>query len=148
MALFGGKEAPPPTRPEAPKPGETGRSAVSFIGQNVTFDGTLTGTESVVIEGNVRGKINLQADLRIGLKARIEAEVHAKNVTIEGTIVGNASADNRLELMQSANVEGNIKAPKVIVAEGAKFRGAVDMGSQRPKDASAPGDHKEKEREK
>src|SRR5262249_61124825 len=91
------------------------------------------GREGVLIEGTANGKTNLTNDLRIGTKARVEATVQAKNVTIEGRLNGDVSADDRVELIASATVDGNIKAPKIIVAEGAKFRGSVDMGQ--PKDA-------------
>jgi cytoskeletal protein CcmA (bactofilin family) len=80
----------------------------------------------------VRGKINLSGELRIGTKARIEATVHAKNVTVEGKLTGDVSAEDRVELVASATVDGNIKAPKIVVAEGARFRGSVDMGSAKP----------------
>jgi len=105
----------------------------TFLGPNVTIEGTISGNEAVLIEGTVRGKIQLSSDLRIGTKARVEAQVHAKNVTVEGRLNGDVSADDRVELVASATVDGNIKAPKIIVAEGAKFRGSVDMG--RPKEA-------------
>jgi len=98
------------------------------------IDGTVTGSEPVLIEGTVRGKINLTGELRIGTKARIEATVHAKNVTVEGKLTGDVSADERVELVASATVDGNIKAPKIVVAEGARFRGSVDMGSTKPKE--------------
>ena len=111
---------------------------MTFFGPNVTIDGTITGSEPVVVEGTIRGKINLASDLRIGTHARIEAAVHAKNVTVEGKVTGDISADDRVELVASATVDGNIKAPKIIVAEGAKFRGSVDMGSRVPKDEPAP----------
>lgn len=94
----------------------------------------MTGSEPILIEGTVRGKINLTADLRVGTKARVEATVHARNVTVEGKLTGDVSADDRVELVASATVDGNIKAPKIVVAEGAKFRGSVDMGSRVPKD--------------
>ncbi|HEX8618629.1 MAG TPA: polymer-forming cytoskeletal protein, partial [Thermoanaerobaculia bacterium] len=75
-----------------------------------------------------------------GTKARIDATVHARNVTVEGRLTGDISADDRVELVASATVDGNIKAPKIVVAEGAKFRGNVDMGSRAPKEqADAPG---------
>jgi cytoskeletal protein CcmA (bactofilin family) len=109
----------------------------TFIGANVTIEGTLTGSEPIVIEGSVKGKINLTADLRVGTKARVDASVHAKNVTVEGRLTGDVSADDRVELVASATVDGNIKAPKIIVAEGAKFRGNVDMGSRVPKEENA-----------
>ena len=59
----------------------------------------------------------------------------ARNVTVEGKLTGDVSADERVELVAGSAVDGNIKAPKIIVAEGARFRGSVDMGSSRPKDA-------------
>ena len=111
---------------------------MTFFGSNVTIDGTISGTEPVVVEGTVRGKINLNSDLRIGTSARVEATVHAKNVTVEGKVTGDISADDRLELITTATVDGNIKAPKIIVADGAKFRGSVDMGSPRPREGAEP----------
>lgn len=111
---------------------------MTVFGTNVTIDGTVTGSEPVVVEGSVRGKINLTSDLRIGTTARVEATVHAKNVTVEGKVNGDISADDRLELVSGAAVDGNIKAPKIIVAEGAKFRGSVDMGAPRPKETAEP----------
>src|SRR5438477_4547625 len=139
MALFS-KDAPqqPPARSQPrgsdPQPAFNG----TFFGPNVTIDGTISGSEAVLIEGTVRGKINLTNDLRIGTKARVEAAVHAKNVTIEGKLNGDVSADDRVELIASATVDGNIKAPKIIVAEGARFRGNVDMGSAKPSAHSEP----------
>jgi cytoskeletal protein CcmA (bactofilin family) len=134
MALFS-KDAP--QQPQARPAGRGNESQPpfngTFLGANLTIDGTVTGSEPVLIEGTVRGKINLTGDLRIGTKARVEATVHAKNVTIEGRLNGDVSADDRVELIASATVDGNIKAPKIVVAEGARFRGSVDMG--RPKDA-------------
>ena len=135
MALFS-KEPTPAPRPEM-RSATPSQPGATFIGPNVTIEGTLSGSEAIVVEGTVRGKINLTADLRVGTKARLEATVHARNVTIEGKLTGDISADDRVELVASATVDGNIKAPKIIVAEGAKFRGNVDMGSRVPKDESA-----------
>ena len=132
MALFSSTKETNPPHPQPARPGERPAPSGTFFGSNVTIDGTITGSESVIIEGTVRGKINLAADLHVGTKARVEATVHAKNVTVEGRLTGDISADDRVELVTTATVDGNIKAPKIIVAEGAKFRGAVDMGSHRP----------------
>ena len=136
MALFSKDPAPPP-RVEMRSGGTPPPAGATMIGTNVTVEGTITGTEPVVIEGTIRGKIDLSADLLVGTKARIEATVHARNVTVEGKVNGDISADDRVELVASANVEGNIKAPKIVVAEGAKFRGNVDMGSRVPKEEPA-----------
>ena len=134
MALFS-KDVPQP-RPQVRSDAPAAQGG-TFIGANITIDGTVSGSEPMIIEGSVRGKVNLSADLRVGAKARVEATVHARNVMVEGRLTGDVSADDRVELVSSATVDGNIKAPKIIVAEGAKFRGSVDMGSKVPHDDAA-----------
>jgi cytoskeletal protein CcmA (bactofilin family) len=136
MALFS-KDPAPAARPETRGGTPAPAGGPTVLGPNVTFEGTLTGSEPVFIEGAVRGKIDLQSDVRVGTKARIDATVHGRNVTVEGRLTGDISADERVELVASATVEGNIKAPKIVVAEGAKFRGSVDMGSRAPKEDAA-----------
>ena len=115
-------------RPGEPQPVFEG----TFFGPNVVVEGNVTGSEPVLIEGTVKGTIRLTGDLRVGTKARIEAKVHAKNVAVEGKLTGDVTADDRVELVAGCTVDGNIKAPKIVVAEGARFRGSVDMGSAKP----------------
>jgi cytoskeletal protein CcmA (bactofilin family) len=136
MALFT-KETPAP-RPSPRSSDSTSSFDGTFFGPNVIIEGAVTGTEPVLIEGTVKGQINLQSDLRVGTKARVEATVHAKNVTVEGRVTGDISADERVELVATASVDGNIKAPKIVVAEGARFRGNVDMGSAKPANGAEP----------
>ncbi len=136
MALFSkdpAPAAPPPARRDAPATA----GGTTFLGANITVEGTLSGSEAVVVEGTVRGNVNLSADLRVGTKGRVEATVHARSITIEGRVEGDVSADERVELVSGSSVDGNIKAPKIVVAEGARFRGSVDMGSTRPHEDSA-----------
>jgi cytoskeletal protein CcmA (bactofilin family) len=136
MSLFSKEQTPgkPEARPAA-TPSPSGGATI--IGGNIVLEGTLTGSEPIVIEGTVRGKIDVTSDLRVGMKANVEATVHARNVVVEGRVVGDVSADSRVELVPSAQMDGNIKAPKIVVAEGAKFRGSVDMGSPRPRQTGA-----------
>ncbi len=139
MALFSKDSSTPPAPRPQPRPGESQPAFQgTFFGPNVTVDGTVSGSEPVIVEGTIKGAINLTNDLRVGTKARIEAKVHARNVIVEGRLAGDISADDRVELVASATVDGNIKAPKIIVAEGAKFRGNVDMGSTKPGAHSEP----------
>ena len=134
MALFS-KDNPPPRPAGRSEVGTPVTGGSTFFGPNITVEGTVTCGEPVVVEGSIKGRIELTSDLRIGTKARVEASVHARNVTIEGKLTGDVSADDRVELVASSTVDGNIKAPKIIVAEGARFRGNVDMGSARPAEA-------------
>ena len=136
MALFS-KETPPP-RPQTRGEGAATLPSVTYFGPDIVLEGKLTGNEPVAVEGTVRGSINLSADLVVGPRARVEATVHATTVVVEGQLTGDISADDRVELVASASVDGNIKAPKIVVAEGAKFRGSVDMGSAKPKEATGP----------
>jgi cytoskeletal protein CcmA (bactofilin family) len=133
MALFSKEPTPPQPAPrrDLPVPPANG---MTFIGPNIAVEGTITGSEPVVIEGSVKGNVKLSGELRIGTKARVEATVHARNIVIEGKLNGDVSADERVELVASASVDGNIKAPKIVVAEGARFRGSVDMGSTAPRE--------------
>lgn len=132
------KEAPAPKPPALPRSDGPADGSASIIGGNLMVDGTISGDQNLVIEGTVKGAIDLRSDLRIGAKARVEATVHAKNVIVEGTVIGDLSAENRVDLVASAVVEGNIRSPKIIVAEGAKFRGTVDMGNRANENAGKP----------
>ena len=135
MALFSkdpAPSAPPPVRRDTPAPS----GGTTVIGANIIIEGTLSGSEAVIVEGTIRGNVNLTSDLRVGTKGRIEATVHARSIVIEGRVEGDVSADDRVELITGSTVEGNIKAPKIVVAEGAKFRGSVDMGSTRPREGA------------
>jgi len=98
------------------------------IGQSVEIKGTLTGNEDLTIEGMVDGKILVKDhSLTIGANGRITAEVHAKNVVVVGHVVGNITADDKVEVAPSGSVQGDVRAPRVSIADGAKFKGTIDM---------------------
>jgi cytoskeletal protein CcmA (bactofilin family) len=130
MAIFS-KDSP--ATPPAPRQNAPASGAGSVIGPNLIVEGRIAGDQNLLIEGSVKGEIDLRSDLRIGPNARIEAAVHARNVLVEGSVTGDVSADSRVELVATAAVVGNIRSPKIIVAEGANFRGTVDMGSEKPR---------------
>jgi cytoskeletal protein CcmA (bactofilin family) len=110
------------------------------IGQSVEIKGTLTGSEDLTIEGMVDGKILVKDhSLTIGANGRITAEVHAKNVVVVGQVVGNITADDKVEVAPSGSVHGDVRAPRVAIADGAKFKGSIDMDrkdSGKPRTAS------------
>jgi len=143
MAIFG-KESSQQRTPQSGLDGNVPARG-SLIGAKLVLDGKVTGQENVVVEGRVRGEIDLESDLRVGPRGAIEARVHAKTVTVEGAVSGDISADNRVELLSTATVEGNIRAPSIVVAEGAKFRGSVDMSAGRGGDRKGSPEQKENE---
>ncbi len=105
--------------------------SVTTIGKGITIKGELVGDEDVKIEGRVIGKILLERNLIVGQAGVVEADVQAENINIGGKVTGNLVAQNRVEIVASGTMMGDIKAPKVIVAEGAHFKGNVDMDTSR-----------------
>jgi len=98
------------------------------IGQSVQIKGELTGNEDLTIEGKVDGKIVVKDhNLTIGANGCITAEVHAKTVIVVGSVTGNVTADDKVEIAPSGTLHGDIRAPRVAIQDGAKFKGAIDM---------------------
>ena len=114
------------------------------IGKSVVIKGELNGSEDLTIEGQVEGKIELRQNvLTIGPNGRIKAQVFAKSVIILGEVTGNVTATEKVDIRDNGSVDGDIAAPRVAIAEGAHFRGSIDM--QRtggPKTAEAKADAK------
>jgi cytoskeletal protein CcmA (bactofilin family) len=93
----------------------------------VRIQGELSGDEDVLIEGKVEGKISMTKTVRIGPTAMVTADVKAQVIIVAGKVVGNLTGD-RVEILASGTLEGNIRSPKVSISEGAQFKGSVDMG--------------------
>ena len=98
------------------------------IGKSVVVKGELSGSEDLTIEGQVEGKIELREHvLTIGPNGKIKAQVFAKAVVILGQVTGNVSATEKVDIRDNGSVEGDIVSPRVAIAEGAHFRGTIDM---------------------
>jgi cytoskeletal protein CcmA (bactofilin family) len=98
------------------------------IGKSVVIKGELNGSEDLTVEGHVEGRVELRDHvLTIGPNGRIKAEVFAKAVIVLGEITGNVTASEKVDIRDKGSVDGDIVAPRVAIAEGAHFRGSVDM---------------------
>jgi cytoskeletal protein CcmA (bactofilin family) len=114
-----------PTRPETSQRLE--RDIVN-IGKSVVIKGELNGSEDLTIEGQVEGSIQLRDHvLTIGPNGRIKAQVFAKSVIVLGEVMGNVTATDKVDIRDNGSVDGDIVSPRVAIAEGAHFRGTVDM---------------------
>ena len=112
------------------------------IGQSIHIKGELTGNEDLTIEGKVEGKVFLKDhNLTVGANGKIVAEIQAKTVMVLGEVTGNITADDKVEVAATGSMRGDIQAPRVVLADGAKFKGAIDMdkksGSSTSTSASA-----------
>jgi cytoskeletal protein CcmA (bactofilin family) len=98
------------------------------MGQSITIKGELSGAEDLTLEGQVEGKVSFpQNVLTIGTNARVNAEVVAKAVIVLGQLVGNVTASERFELRTGGTMQGNLKAPRIAMADGAVFGGKIEM---------------------
>ena len=98
------------------------------IGKSVIIKGELSGSEDLTIEGQAEGKIELRQNvLTIGANGKIKAQVFAKAVIIFGEVTGNVTATEKVDIRDNGSVDGDITSPRVAIAEGAHFRGSIDM---------------------
>ena len=119
------RESETTTSPREPR---TPVSRNANIGQSVTIKGTLVGKEDLTIDGKVEGKIELEGHmLTIGEHGVIQADLQAKNIVVHGRLEGNVSADDKVEISATGSVQGDIRAPRVAILEGAAFKGGIDM---------------------
>ena len=121
---------PPAAGTQSPRP-ETShfleRDNVN-IGKSVVIKGELNGSEDLTIEGQVEGTIQLRDHvLTIGPNGKIKAQVFAKSVVVLGEVTGNVTASEKVDIRDKGSVDGDIVSPRVAIAEGAHFRGSVDM---------------------
>jgi cytoskeletal protein CcmA (bactofilin family) len=125
-----------PSRPAEPMRNPASASArpasrdgeCAVIGRSIEINGDVRGNEDLRIEGDVSGTVELRnSNLTIGKEGKVRADVYAKAITVDGTTEGDLYASERIIVHISANVRGNITAPKVGIEEGAKFKGSIEM---------------------
>jgi len=98
------------------------------IGKSIVIKGEVTGSEDLTIEGHVEGKIELRDHvLSVGSTGRVQAHIAAKSIIVHGQVTGNLTAAEKVEIRDKGSVEGDIVAPRVAIADGANFRGSIDM---------------------
>ena len=120
----------------APTPVSSARTSVT-LGHSVVIKGDLTGQEDLTIEGRVEGTIeSKQHSVVIGQQAAITAQIFAKDVVVLGKVVGDITASTKIEIRPQGKVEGALVAPAVTIAEGATFRGSIDMSHQSAESAA------------
>ena len=109
------------------------------IGKSITIKGDVSGNEDLVIEGKVEGSIELPNNqLTIGADGVARAQLAAKSVVVVGRVAWNVNGSERVEVQASGVVEGDVTAPKLIVAEGAVVNGSIHMSQAGGAAAAAP----------
>ena len=133
MGIFGRDEANPDQQPAQPtttpstSPTAPEASNRTVIARPTTIEGRISGSGEIIVNGTVNGTIDVTGTLKVAEQGRVEAAVHGKIVTIAGTVTGDITADEKIELEASAHVDGNITAPRILIKDGANFKGQVNM---------------------
>ena len=141
MGIFGKQETTPPARatgPAAPPagarakaaaaaPGGVSKGSVCVVGAKTVLKGDITGEEDVLVEGTVEGTIRIGRDLRVGPGGCVKAAVSAQSIVVAGEVIGDCQATQRVHIEATGRLTGNIRAPRVIIVEGATFKGNSDM---------------------
>ncbi len=120
-----------------------GRSApksrqLASIGPSIHFKGELTGEEGLMIDGSIEGTIDLKEnELIVGPNGNIKADVFAKTIKVDGKLIGELHGTDKVHISKTGEVTGNIFSPRVVIEDGARFKGSIDMtgklsGSTRP----------------
>ncbi len=111
---------------------------VYVIGPTLFFKGELSADEDLYIEGRIEGKIaHHKQNLTVGKQGRVKADIDATSVIIEGQFVGDIRSDGIVTLAKGANVEGDIFCSRIVMEDGASFKGKIDMGEP-PKATAVP----------
>ena len=106
--------------------------ANTVIGSSIVIDGEISGDEDLVIQGTVKGRISLKESLFVEGSGVIEADIETANVEVSGQVTGNIAASDKVELKADCKVVGDIKAPRVVIEDGARFSGSIEMDVKLP----------------
>jgi len=137
------QEKRPEPRPEVGH--EASKGAVAHIGKSVLVRGELSGSEDLYIDGQVEGTIELREhNLTVGPNGKVEANINAREVVVLGTVKGNVRAVDRVELRKSSSLVGDLVAARVIIEDGAYFKGSIDI-QKAAEPASKPAEPKRAE---
>jgi len=100
----------------------------TVIGQHISVEGIIRGKENLVIEGSMKGSIELEKhQVTVGPNGKVEAEIHADNVIISGRLVGNIKAQGKVEITKEADFSGEIKAKRISVEDGAFLKAVIEL---------------------
>ena len=122
-----------PSPSPSSSPRLAGAPKTTVIGENISINGDIKGQEDLIIQGSVKGSVELPAyHLTVGPQGQVEAEIVAANVTISGRLEGNIKCTDKVEITKQANFCGEIKAKRISVEDGAYLKAAIELERDEP----------------
>ncbi len=138
MALF--RRDPPAPAHSAPSGSASGAPGGTRIASGARFEGKISGSVDLMIEGEVIGEIAVPAIVAVGAGGTVLGPISARVVRVAGKVTGDLRGAERVEVAATAHLEGDIAAPRVTIAEGAFFKGRVEMRPASGADPAALGE--------
>ena len=150
--MWGRKEDPAPplaSTPETPSALPAGAASaagapergrnLAQIGKSLKLKGEITGSEDLYIDGEVEGMVELKENsLTVGPNGKVHADVSARSITILGRLQGNVKAGERIEIRKTGSLEGDLSTARIVIEDGAVFRGSIDIVKPGQSAAHAP----------
>jgi cytoskeletal protein CcmA (bactofilin family) len=116
---------------------EPSRTGSAVIGKAVKIVGEIYSNEDLFIEGFVEGTVEaLDQKLTVGHNGTVHASVQVRELEVQGTVHGNVEASDRIEIRKDAKLVGDIRAARIVIEDGAYFKGSIDI--VRPEPAAKP----------
>lgn len=141
MGIFGkgpdAKPEPAVARPATPAAAAAPAARPCVIGAKTVVKGELSGDEDIVVEGTVEGQVRIAKDLHVAPGGSVKANVVAHSVILAGELLGDCQASHKVEIASTGRLTGNIRAPKIVIAEGAVFKGNSDMSGRKEQPAAS-----------
>jgi cytoskeletal protein CcmA (bactofilin family) len=124
---------PQPAAPAAPGATNTFGRGGSYLGPGLRIRGEISGNEDLKLDSSVEGLISIGGfRLTVGSGARVNGDIVAREALISGQVSGDIRAVDRIEIMKSASIEGDLTTGKITIEEGANFKGSVEVGTSNP----------------
>src|SRR4029077_7909183 len=134
------KEAPPLSSMPFKTPEPDSSRGQASIGTAVKINGQIYSKEDLYVDGDVEGTIELQEHrLTVGPNGKVHSSVKAREVVVLGNIQGNVDASDKLEIRKDARLVGDIKTARIIIEDGAYFKGSIDIVKPEPVKSGAMG---------
>ncbi len=137
MSIFR-RDTAAPARPAATSAASAGfppetspHGRVTHVAPGTRIEGQVTGATELVIEGEISGTVKVEATVTVGASGVVQGPITGRLVKVAGKVIGNVRGTDRVEVGPAAVLEGDIAAPRVVIAEGAFFKGMVEMKGEK-----------------